>query len=237
MYKMKCEKCKKEHNGSYGSGRFCRSECAHSHIQTKEMNERRSEKQKGKRTVLIKQADKIITFNCIMCQKIFKKRYFSKRRICSDICRNYKHSLDRQKIILKNGTNNFSTKREIFNYKHIKNISCDSKLEKAGIIYLIDIFKADKIERFKNILNFWENEKHRTFNPDLVVIKNNKIYIAEIKMKWIGTSNHTYNRTIPLKKEALRKFCENKNYEMIWLDFDYDDKFKLIYKNLLKKSS
>ena len=27
---MKCENCGKEHNGSYGSGRFCSKECAKS---------------------------------------------------------------------------------------------------------------------------------------------------------------------------------------------------------------
>ncbi len=38
---MICEKCGKEHNGSFGSGRFCSRGCANSKVQTKEMNEAR----------------------------------------------------------------------------------------------------------------------------------------------------------------------------------------------------
>ena len=29
---MKCENCGKEHDGSYGSGRFCSKLCAHSFV-------------------------------------------------------------------------------------------------------------------------------------------------------------------------------------------------------------
>lgn len=47
---MKCELCGKEHNGSYGSGRFCSSTCAR-RFSTKsnfsEINRKRSEKLKG----------------------------------------------------------------------------------------------------------------------------------------------------------------------------------------------
>ena len=35
---MKCEKCNKEHDGSYGSGRFCSSECSHSYSTFKDSN-------------------------------------------------------------------------------------------------------------------------------------------------------------------------------------------------------
>lgn len=39
---MKCEKCGKEHDGSYGSGRFCSVICAKSRIQTNEIREKKS---------------------------------------------------------------------------------------------------------------------------------------------------------------------------------------------------
>lgn len=41
---MECEKCGKEHDGTYGSGRFCCRGCANSRVQTKEMNEARRKK-------------------------------------------------------------------------------------------------------------------------------------------------------------------------------------------------
>ena len=43
---MKCEKCNRQHNGTFGSGRFCNRRCANSRVQTKEMNEARSLKLK-----------------------------------------------------------------------------------------------------------------------------------------------------------------------------------------------
>lgn len=134
---------------------------------------------------------------------------------------------------MEKGTNNFNTKQEDFSYGFVKNIKIDSKLEQAAIIYLIDVFKADKIEKYKNILNFWENEHHKTFNPDFYVEKEGKVFIIEVKMKCSEKSTHTYYTTIPYKKIALQKYCDEKGYEMIWLDFDYDCELKKIYRKLL----
>ena len=83
------------------------------------------------------------------------------------------------------------------------------------------------------VLNFWNNDSHRTFNPDFYVKKDNDIYIVEVKMTWEKDIDHIYNNFIPLKKEALKLFCDNKGYTMIWLDFDYDRKFKPIYRKWL----
>ena len=44
----KCESCKCEHDGSFGSGRFCNRSCANIRIQTKEINEKRSKTLKGR---------------------------------------------------------------------------------------------------------------------------------------------------------------------------------------------
>ena len=47
---MKCENCKKEHDGTYGSGRFCSSKCARGFStkeKRKEINDKVSEKLKG----------------------------------------------------------------------------------------------------------------------------------------------------------------------------------------------
>lgn len=51
---MICEKCKKEHDGSYGSGRFCSSKCARSFStlgKRQEINKKVSQTLKGYRTV------------------------------------------------------------------------------------------------------------------------------------------------------------------------------------------
>lgn len=47
----KCENCKNEHDGSYGSGRFCTSKCARgfsTKAKRKEINEKVSNFNKGK---------------------------------------------------------------------------------------------------------------------------------------------------------------------------------------------
>ena len=44
---MNCMRCGKDHDGSYGSGRFCSSSCSHVRVNTAESNRRRSEKMMG----------------------------------------------------------------------------------------------------------------------------------------------------------------------------------------------
>jgi hypothetical protein len=132
--------------------------------------------------------------------------------------------------VVRDGTNNFKADKGLFKYKDIE-IQTDSRLEKAAIVYLLDVFKCDKIEKYKNIINFKCNNKHYHFNPDFYVKKNDKIFIIEVKMKWTSNSKHPYYSLMPHKKEALKIFCKEKGYEMIWLDFDYDIEFKKIYKN------
>jgi len=172
-----------------------------------------------------------IDTNCVVCGSVFSYRAGYKQKTCNKICRYHLYSLNRQNYLKENG--NFSTIRESFTYKQIK-VEVDSNLEKAGIIYLVDILKAKKIERYKNLLNFWEGESHRTYNPDFFCIVDGSACIVEIKQKWIKTSNHSYNRTIPLKKQALEAFCKDKGYRMLWLDFDSAPELYQIYRNILK---
>jgi len=72
---MKCKKCQKEHNGKFGSGRFCSRSCANSHIQTDKQNQTRSQKLKGKYT-------KREIRNCMICNKKFECVPSYKRETC-----------------------------------------------------------------------------------------------------------------------------------------------------------
>ena len=67
---MICEKCGEEHNGSYGSGRFCSEKCARSFSTIKD------DKKDTKKV------------KCIICnnEKIINKRASSKNFICKE-CR------------------------------------------------------------------------------------------------------------------------------------------------------
>ena len=44
---MKCDRCRKEHDGSFGSGRFCSSACAYTREHSEEANQKRSKAMKG----------------------------------------------------------------------------------------------------------------------------------------------------------------------------------------------
>lgn len=206
---------------------YCSQKCSNS-------RGKRSEEVKNKIANTLKQKPrtaKPVQNSCIVCGDVFETHSSKRRKTCCKVCKNLWHSLKRQEYIKEYGA--FSTPREIFSYKHTT-IDVDSNLEKAGIVYLIDVLEATRIERFYNILNFWEGESHRTFNPDFICrLKNNRTALVEVKQKWIATSNHNYNRTIPLKKKALEEYCKNCDYEMIWLDFDSTPEMNKIYKQIL----
>ena len=66
-----CENCKKEHDGNYGSGRFCSCKCARgfsTKSKRKEINKKVSKKLKGK-------IYKIYNNNCLNCNKLCKNKF------------------------------------------------------------------------------------------------------------------------------------------------------------------
>lgn len=208
----KCFYCDKEYINKTSCTKFCSFVC-------KEQNK-----------IKIYPNRKLKNKYCEICNNTIEK---SNRKTCSTKCRFELISKKSTQRVLEIGSNNWKNKREEFNYKNFT-LDVDSKLEKAGIIYLADVLKADKIERYRNIINYKFEDKNHYYNPDFYVKEGNKVYIVEVKMKWSSRSINEYNKTIPAKKEALDKFCKDKGYKMIWLDFDYDKELKIIYKQIRK---
>lgn len=169
---------------------------------------------------------------CVTCGDTFIAQAGYEKKTCSKVCASYLRSINRQNYLKEHG--NFSTLRETFNYKDVV-IDVDSNLEKAGIVYLIDELGANRIERFISILNYWEDGSHRTFNPDFICRIDSKTCIVEVKQKWNIQSEHPYNRTIPYKQLALEKYCDDKGYKMLWLDFNTAPVLKTIYKRILNE--
>lgn len=79
---MKCEKCNKEHNGTYGSGRFCEETCARS-FSTSEKRDEINEKVSKKLTKSGKYGKykRPVTY-CLYCGLVAKNGNF-----CSNECR------------------------------------------------------------------------------------------------------------------------------------------------------
>ena len=92
----KCENCNQEHDGNYGSGRFCCKKCARSFstkAKRKEINQKVSKKLKDRaKNNLPKDTSWQVEINCEWCDKLFIKRQ-KNQRFCSQKCsrtRNWK---------------------------------------------------------------------------------------------------------------------------------------------------
>ena len=247
-----CEYCKKLQDESYGDGRFCNKICATDYskqfipefknesclrcgcdIQVKpQCDPKYFTCQPCKKIIWRENRKKNVKSTCIICDTIFL--WYHPRKTCSKKCARSNSSYQRVKWLKENGTSNFATRQDDFNYKIAHNISLDSILEKAAIIYLIDVFGAEKIENFNDELQFEDEHgfKH-FFLTDFYMEKGNNKYIVEVKMPWIGSCDHIYNKFIPNKKQALKEFCIDKGFEMLWLDFNYDKRFANIYTKTL----
>lgn len=234
---MKCEYCQAEHDGKYGSGRFCCKECARgfsTKAKRKETNQKTSLKLKDyfktHIPLYMHTVCKISLNKCAICGKQFLSRY--KKVVCSKECRNQKLSIARSAKIAQSGSTNFQLKRQRFAYSGFDDY-CDSKMEEAAIIYLFDALQASFIERFHSILNFKDtNGVNRRFNPDFICKINGEVFIVEVKSKW--AINHSYSKNLSLKQKAIKDFCDKRGYQYIWLTEDNKD-FNSAYRKHLKQ--
>lgn len=74
---MICEKCGKEHDGSFGTGRFCSRNCANAHSFTTEQREKISRTVKN---IIRKRMNDVV---CIKCGKHFQTKDLS-RKMCKE---------------------------------------------------------------------------------------------------------------------------------------------------------
>lgn len=127
---MKCENCNSEHNGSYGSGRFCSSICARGYS-TK--NKRLEINAKVSKSLMKKPSEKI----CPTCSNSFIR--FGKSKFCSKTCSSIVSEITKQKLS-KNA-------KEMHVTGKIKSWSSRTKLEPSyAEKYFIDLFNNEKIE-------------------------------------------------------------------------------------------
>jgi len=98
---MKCEKCEKEHDGSYGSGRFCNEKCARSYSTS---NIDRS---------------KIKIVQCIECNKDIEVSIHSSPKQCK--CGNCRK---RKKYVIEKRTHCLNCSKEMDNIRKYCDINC-----------------------------------------------------------------------------------------------------------------
>ena len=199
---MKCENCEIEHNGDYGSGRFCSSKCARSFStkkKRKEINEKVSsrlsgrklteshkEKIKGEKNGKWKGHCKIEYVNCKVCGYLFTQKRWGNRKTCSESCR----------IIASTERTYRNGSRKTINYR---GVVLESTWELRLAEWLDE--KNIKWERPKPIKWVDNKEKERMYYPDFylpehdlyldpknphcMVLDREKMYVIENKVKII----------------------------------------------------
>lgn len=165
---MICENCGKEHDGTYGSGRFCCSSCRTSFTNRQRGKHSEETKQKISKSVKLHQynPNPIKTYYCKYCgNEIIRYRQLNGRlsnsKYCSDICRN--------KWIDEIGKKNWGGYRKgsgIGKSGWYKGIHCDSSWELAFVIYHLE--HNLYIERCKERRTYTFENKQRTYIPDFI---------------------------------------------------------------------
>jgi hypothetical protein len=225
-----CELCKKEHDCSYGSGRFCSSECARSFstkAKRKEINKKVSE--------TLKSNPEFFYPSCTNCGTTFKRKYTKQsfeqeNKFCSKSCSStFINTLPqviegRYKRILNRSFNQSFGKTCSYSFKG-EEIKCDSMLEYSCLSYLEDTFPSlEGLKRTEFFIDYYSEKKgkNRKFNPDFQFTNKGKTYIVECKSKrglsddfWFG-----YVSNSEVKEKALTKYCEENGFEMIWYTQD-----------------
>ncbi len=147
---MLCEKCKKVHDGTFGSGRFCSRSCANSRIFSKETNIKKSIANKGKKFT------KREIRRCKICQKEFECKITETRQVCYKkecwISPQYNHKKCEKKV--KNKIEEYFKTEKLFPQK-INNKWFDFVNQFYIIEYTTDVTAGvyDAIKRFEYILN------------------------------------------------------------------------------------
>lgn len=240
---MNCENCNNEHDRSYGSGRFCKKECARSYStksKRKEINEKVSKK-------LTKDP---IYKKCqyIKCNKSFEIKKKT-HKFCSVSCSkkhyvSFPENIEKMSLIMTkkiiDGLYTGKLKSIKCFYKYKENfIRCDSKVEYASLNYIENNFNVKNIERCNFSIKYNYKNKIKHYIPDFkITLYNNDILILEckaiisskkLKRKW-----DYYYDTYEYKKDALISYCNNNKYQYLFFDQNLNSDFYYSCKPILE---
>jgi len=209
---MKCEKCGKEHDGSYGTGRFCSISCANSRVKTKEVKKKISDSLKGNVPWNKGNNWKQVNLICKYCNKEFVS--YKDRKFCSKECADKGHD--------NTNTGGYRNGSGMSHNGYYRGIYCGSTYELVWVIYRLD--NDLSVERFPGCI---EGEGIKYY-PDFV--ENKHIY--EMKGFWTElvdkkcelAINNGYTIDVLYKSDLKREFDWVKdNYEYRYLEELYDD--------------
>jgi hypothetical protein len=210
-----CETCCKEHDGSYGSGRFCSIKCSRS-FATKD---KRAEINKAVSKTLSKGYIELV---CIYCKNSYKVKYNKRnQQYCSRLCSRKDHGWSNHNTVdwstinrlsYANGNNYVAGgTSKWYNYKNIK-VQGSYELRACKIL---DKWKESNIIKDWEYTNdrlqyIGEDYKQHSYLLDFKVIENdNSFYYLETKgyttsndlLKWEAVRNQGFNLKIWFDKE------------------------------------
>lgn len=222
-----CENCKNEHDGQYGSGRFCSSKCARG-FSTKEKRSLINEKVSKKRK---ESAHKNVHKKCVECGNYFSIGWDKREQeTCSRKCArkrlnknpNYIKKLSISAIRAhQEGKMKGSKKTIRCNYLfENKFIRCDSKVEYVCLDYFVKNYKVIDISRCNFFIEYMFDDKIKRYLPDFLIKTDKETYVVECKSYFKITKDvqnskswSTYYNTIEPKKYALKTFCNKNGYK------------------------
>ena len=155
---MICEKCGKEHDGSFGSGRFCSRACANSRIRTEELKRRLSK--------LFSKTEKRF---CKDCGKPLDSR--NSTGFCKDCCRKHRMTDELKEKLRKTSKaarcGGYREKSGTIYSGWYKGFYCNSRWELAFVIYNLD--HEIEFERNKIGFEYVSNGEIHKYYPDFKI--------------------------------------------------------------------
>ena len=195
---MECERCGTEHDGSFGTGRFCSRSCANAKTWLEE--------DKLKKSIAAKNSEKVKKANRLIGQKIKGKGLIHKERKCIS-CNESFFSKKKEQIFCSLECANSDLGKEIAprggkrkgsgvgRKGYYKGFQCDSTYELAYVIWCKE--NGLEIERNKEYWEYFNPERNGTFKfyPDflvdgkLVEIKGYHTPVVDLKMNAVRNDN------------------------------------------------
>lgn len=212
---MECEYCNNEHDGSYGTGRFCNEKCARgfsTKIKRKEINKKVSNKLKNK--IVSPKIER----KCCVCNGIFLVKSWSKTKTCSKNCKKI-YIGPILSNILKGKTGGYRKGSGKSKGAYYKEQYFDSPFE----IEVAKFLDTNKIKWKRNTKRFYfifENKK-TYYIPDFLI--ENNLYL-ETKGYWYSNK----------KEKTLEAVKQNKlNWILLMQKTEWEKNKNILLKRIL----
>lgn len=237
-----CEKCGKEHDGSFGSGRFCSKSCANSRVHSEETKKKIGssckialEQWRLKNpgwlfpTLRVEDARPLHKLVCCICGKTFYSKC-PDRKTCSRRCSGYAGVVSRkQRGTFKWGGENPNSRKSKFGF--YDNIRFASTYELVYYIYCkdhgINISRNTDVFSYEyegSLHKYTPDFKHETeFGAEYVEIKGYFTNMVSIKAKSVQDAGYS----ISVKYESDLREC----FEYVSQKYGCGKNYKILYQN------